>query len=71
MSCFFLECEWLYNMYLHMREIMYISNLFLCCVCVFCDCLVFLCYYCVSFLNVYNRHTKYGVIPLVDLQLTY
>ena len=30
---FFHLCEWLQNMYLCMRVIMYISNLFLCCVC--------------------------------------
>ena len=57
MSCFFyIVCEWLYNMNLCMRVIMYIINLFLCCVC-----FVIIWYVCVttvfSFLNVYNKLT--------------
>ena len=53
---FFIVCEWLYNMNLCMRVIMYIINLFLCCVC-----FVIIWYVCVttvffSFLNVYNKH---------------
>ena len=54
---FFIVCEWLYNMNLCMRVIMYIINLFLCCVC-----FVIIWYVCVttviSFLNVYNKHTN-------------
>ena len=52
---FFIVCEWLYNMNLCMRVIMYIINLSLCCVC-----FVIIWYVCVttvfSFLNVYNKH---------------
>ena len=52
---FFIVCEWLYNMNLCMRVIMYRINLFLCCVC-----FVIIWYVCVttvfSFLNVYNKH---------------
>ena len=54
---FFIVCEWLYNMDLCMRVIMYIINLFLCCVC-----LVIIWYVYVttvlSFLNVYNNHIE-------------
>ena len=54
---FFIVCEWLYNMNLCMRVIMYIINLFLCCVC-----FVIIWYVCVttvfSFLNVYNKLTN-------------
>ena len=52
---FFIVCEWLYNMNLCTRVIMYIINLSLCCVC-----FVIIWYVCVttvlSFLNVYNKH---------------
>ena len=69
---FFIVCEWLYNMNLCMRVIMYIINLFLCCVC-----FVIIWYVCVttvfSFLNVYNKSmfmTWYIVQHVITLYST-
>ena len=60
MSLFFIVCEWLYNMDLCMRVIMYIINLFLCCVC-----FVIIWYVCVTtvFLSLMYIIKIYVVIP--------